>query len=594
MDKLLAKLPAFALPFVTRSLRGGRGRRYVLFSLMIAAATALIGFWLALGSGTFEQEVRVDLRLEQNEWDRQLTEFVVFTHSSFQHDYALQDAAQLRHRGAVAAQGESYSEVAMVSARGLELAQEAVNAESFVAPADRALYERAYQLVGGPTSSSFFRWSDPAARATLRRIVDLEAVPEVRRYQSPLGVSDSLKIIGFLAGLALAACATVFGPLLVALQQAQERHENTLMPLTGTAMSPRELALGLAAGPLAVVAIFAAPQLVMFGVCALLVGHMLSAVALLAALAATGLFLTFASQLLGQLVGQRRTPGVVAIALMGVLGVAWLSGVAFLTERDPAIGGMAAVLPTIGLSGLLAFTFGEFSMRGFETLLVATLAWSMAALVFAGLTATALARKIESRPGALLNPRAALLGALTCIALIHVALRPADEEGLLLFLGLAALALPFSLLLMARVPIGDDPPRMRRIPVPKLLAEFASWWVAHIVLAYLLSNTPERALHPVSMLYLGWCVVVLGMMAIRLVAIPARVLDHLFLGFCGVSLIVGFAQALYWALERAPSIEYLFALSKLSPVLGLVQVLVTIAVPIVLARSLSKNLGSIA
>jgi hypothetical protein len=227
-------------------------------------------------------------------------------------------------------------------------------------------------------------------------------------------------------------------------------------------------------------------------------------------------------------------------------------------------------------------------------LLISTLAWSTAALVFAGLTATALARKIESRPGALLNPRAALLGALTCIALIHVALQSADEEGLLLFLGLAALALPFSLLLMARVPIGDDPPRMRRIPVPKLLAEFASWGVAHIVLAYLLSNTPDRLLHPVSMLYLGWCVVVLGMMAIRLVAVPARLIDQLFLGFCGLSLIVGFVQSVYWALERDPSIEYLFALSQLSPVLGLVQVLVTLAVPILLARSLSKNLGSIA
>ncbi|MFO7562307.1 MAG: hypothetical protein R6X02_06660, partial [Enhygromyxa sp.] len=368
-----------------------------------------------------------------------------------------------------------------------------------------------------------------------------------------------------------------------------------LTPLTGTALRPRELALGLATGPSVVVAIFAAPQLLLFSTCALLVGDVMIALALVGSLAATGLFFTFAAQLLGHLVGQRRTPGIVAVALMAMLGVAWLIGAAFLAEPVADTARFAAVVPTFGLSGLLAHSFGALGLRHFGPMLSSTLAWSVAALIFAGLTLTALARKIEGRSGPLLEPRPALLGALTSIALVHVALGSISEDGVLLYLGLGALALPFTLLLMARVPTGDDPPRMRRVPGPKLLAEFASWGVAHLLITYVLAHslTPERILHPIALVWIGWCVVVLGLMAIRVVAIPARLVDHLFLGFCGGSLLVGFIQAIYWAFERTPSIEHLFALSTVSPVLGLLQVAVTIAVPIILARSLSKNLGSI-
>ncbi|MFO7561015.1 MAG: hypothetical protein R6X02_00100, partial [Enhygromyxa sp.] len=292
MHKLLAKLPAFALPFVTRSLRGGRGRRYALFSLIIAAATALVGLWLTLGSGSFEQAVRVELRLEQSEWERQQREFAVFAHSASEYEYLVEDAKTLRRQGAVARRDQDFGKVAVTSSRGLQLAQEAVNVPTWNNQADRALQEQARALVGGPAgrSSIYFSWDDPSTRAALERVIEREGVPEVRRYESPLGLTDALKVVGFFAGLALAACATVFGPLLVALQQAQERHENTLTPLTGTALRPRELALGLATGPSVVVAIFAAPQLLLFSTCALLVGDVMIALALVGSLAATGLF----------------------------------------------------------------------------------------------------------------------------------------------------------------------------------------------------------------------------------------------------------------------------------------------------------------
>ncbi|MCA9681529.1 MAG: hypothetical protein KC457_04990, partial [Myxococcales bacterium] len=79
MDKLIAKLPAFALPFVTRSLRGGRGRRYLVFSLVLAGLTMMIGLWIALGRGDFEHQIRVDTGLEHAEHMREQEEFVLFS-----------------------------------------------------------------------------------------------------------------------------------------------------------------------------------------------------------------------------------------------------------------------------------------------------------------------------------------------------------------------------------------------------------------------------------------------------------------------------------------------------------------------------------
>jgi hypothetical protein len=607
MNTLLAKLPAFALPFVTRSLRGGRGRRYAAFSLLIAAVTLLMGFWIALGSGSFERSLRMDLDLEDDEWARQRSEFVVYAHNDLLFEGAQDEAEWMRRVGPYAERGESYSEMGVVREHGWELVERAAWSNNAKQAEHIALQQRARALLDPSQTQDwadyeyyhYFIWGDADDVALLERVLDRGGIPEVRYYESPLGFGDALKIIGFLAGLILTACATVFSPLLVAVQQAQERHENTLTPLTGTALNPRELALGLAAGPIAVVMIFAAPQLLMFGACALLVGKSLVALSLLVALATTGLFVTFASQLLGHLVGHRRTPGIVAIALMSLLGLAWLVGAGVLTDIDSDIARFAAVLPTLGLAGLLAEIFSPFPIRHFDALHLASLAWSVAALVFAGLTLTALSHKIEGKQGASLSPGVALLGALTCIGLINLAI-PFDtnEEGLRMYLGLAGLAIPFTILLMARVPVGDDPPRMRRVPVAKLLAEFAGWGAAHVVVALVVAIglnefDDGHSLHPVALLWIGWCVVTLGLIAIRVVSIPANIPTHLFIGFCGASLIMGFVQAIFWAFERNHSIENVFALSEVSPVLGLLQVAVTFGVPLLLLRNLRKKLGSL-
>ncbi|PRQ04674.1 hypothetical protein ENSA5_05880 [Enhygromyxa salina] len=605
MQALLSKLPAFALPFVTRSLRGGRGKRYVIFSLVIAALTGIVGLWLALGNGSFEQSLRVEMGLEAYEFDREREAFTVYTHDLREHADTEREIAELRRAGIHTDTDTEYlyTGAYQLFDHGRMLLEHA--ASSPVRTEDQArLRDEARALLGldsqtmDPTYgreawADAFWWHDAKEVAVLERVLEAGGVPAVEGYSSPLAVGDALEITGFLAGMLLAALATVFAPLLVAVQQAQERHENTLMPLTGTALSPRELAIGLASGPTAVVAIFAVPQLAIFLLCSALAGELLVAGALLAALATTSVFFIFGGQLLGQLLGHKRTPGIIGIALMSLAGVAWMTGAAIAVDAEHEIAGFSAVLPHIGLSALLAEVFIEIPAN-FSRVFVGTFAWTGAALILGGLTMTALARRIEGRAGSLLSRGQALLGAVTCVILVNVALPTAmhDGEALRLYLGLALLALPFALLLMARVPAGDGPPRMRKVPVPALLLEFAAWGAIHAVVAGVAFGFDAAAFHPVALAWLAWCIAVLGLIAIRVVSVPAKIIATLWAGFCGMSLLLGFAQAMVWAIERA-NLDELFVLSQLSPVLGLIQVGLTIWIPLSLVRHLRKNLGAI-
>jgi hypothetical protein len=438
-----------------------------------------------------------------------------------------------------------------------------------------------------------FGWDDPHEVAGLRAIIARGGVPTVELYTSPLGIRDALKITGFLSGLLLAGFATVFAPLLVAVQQAQERHENTLMPLTGTALSPRELAMGLALGPISVIAIFAIPQLAIFLVSAAGAGEVLVAGALLAALFATGVLFTFGAQLLGQLFGQRRTPGVIGISLMALTGVAWMMGAAFAAEGGHDVAGFAAVFPHIGLSALLAEVFIEVP-ASFGWAFVGAFAWTSGAVVLAWLVMTALSRKIEGRDGALLSRADALIGALTCIVLVNVAIpqHGYDAEAVRQYIGLGMLALPFFAILLARVPTGDGPARMGKVPVGRLLIEFGAWGVAHVVLAGLMFGIDLDALHPVALAWLSWCVVVLGLIAIRIVATPSNIAANVWAGFCALSLAVGFGQSVFWGVENHHGLDDLFVLMHLSPVLGLIQIGLTIWIPLSLVRHLRSNLAS--
>ena len=316
------------------------------------------------------------------------------------------------------------------------------------------------------------------------------------------------------------------------------------------------------------------------------------------ALVATSVFLTFSAQLLGHLVGTKRTPGVVALTLTGLFGVAWLAGGLIANELSRDTAGLPAVFPTIGLSALLAHDFGFLGFRASVHAeggaLVSTLVWSVAALVYAGLVLTTLARKLEGKAGAPLSARAAALGALTSMVLINLAIPQirGDEASLRLFFGLAGLSLPFAILLMGRIPVGDEPPRMRRIPVGPLLGEFAAWGVVHAAGTLVVYLIDPSVLHPIALAWIAWCVGVLGLMVIRAVALPTKLGAHLFLGACALTLPFAFVQGVAWGLDTG-SRRHMFALFEASPGAGLIQVAITVAVPVLLFRSLRKGLGSL-
>jgi hypothetical protein len=593
----MSKLPAFALPFVTRSLRGGRGKRYLILSLVLASLTGLIGLWLALGSGRFEQSLRTELGLEVNEFELERATFTVYAHDEWELRDAERQLAAIQD-GLTDGPGY-YGRTTDLYDWGRTTLYRAAWAPAW---GDRnlALQQQARRLIGHAHRDYFdnhaqFNWNDPKEVAALEQVVAREGVPSLALYHSPLGWRDALKLTGFIAGLLLAGLGTVFAPLLVAIAQAQERHENTLMPLTGTALNPRELVLGLASGPVAVIAMFAAPQLLIFAICALLAGEPMIATALLGALLATSGLFVFAAQLLGQLMGHRRTPGIIGMSLMSVAGLAWMIGGGLAAAAEHEAAGFAAVLPHIGLSALLAETFVELPAQ-FSMVFVATSVWTLGAIVFASLIVTALARTVAGNEGPLLTRAQAGIGAATSIVLVNIALPDSgyDASALRELIGLAMLALPAMMLLMGRVPMSEGTPRMRTVPVATLLLEFGAWALAHVLFAGLVWGFDAQALHPVALGWLAWCVVVLGLISIRLVAVPGKLAASVWTGFCAMSLTVGFGQAFYWGVENGRHrAQDVFALMNVSPVLGLLQVGLTIWIPVSLLLHLRRNLHSV-
>src|SRR5690606_18835360 len=124
MQALLSKLPAFVLPFVTRSLRGGRGKRYLILSLVLASLTGIIGLWLSLGAGRFEQEMRTEFKLEQHEYERERDEFTVYVHDLWELRSVERELARL---GGTPSYDVDYSQASELYSWGHELVRQAAS-----------------------------------------------------------------------------------------------------------------------------------------------------------------------------------------------------------------------------------------------------------------------------------------------------------------------------------------------------------------------------------------------------------------------------------------------------------------------------------
>jgi O-antigen ligase len=94
-------------------------------------------------------------------------------------------------------------------------------------------------------------------------------------------------------------------------------------------------------------------------------------------------------------------------------------------------------------------------------------------------------------------------------------------------------------------------------------------------------------LHPISLIYLSYTLVLASLVTIRATSIPAGIAGRVWLAFCGLFTCLAFGHAAAWAESGAHmDLEDVFVLFNASALLGLVQIGLTVALPILLMRSI--------
>ena len=617
---LSRQLHAASLPFVTRALRGRHKLRYAAVALLLALLSVLLGAWVALGSGRLEHELRVDLNLEAPMYVQEDLHFKIF--AADEYEARELQRALLRHRtaiglariadGNISLDSDAEHRVTSRLAQAIDLLASAHDTavaglpDSLPAQA-RALLAR-FQLDALPVNRQWYGYNEIERATQVRSIVARELHPEITVYSSPLSVRDAVQLTGLIAGGLTMLLLMLFTPVLAGTQMAQEVHENTLQPLTGTALSARDLVLGLSLGPATVVVLLAAPQVLLFLAAALAVGHLLPALALLVVSLTGAAFLTMLAQLAGLALGRRRAPGILGVALLAVLAPLSLLGLVLAHELSPHAIGALALLPHGAASHMLLETFLPagtavrspwLAADAVASAQVAVAIGAMGMLCFAFLGLRALERRVgELAPSALNRPEA-LVGALVSIILVTLAnpWREGSYNPIEFYLGnLVFVLVPLAVLLMMRVPLGDCPAALRRVPVASLLGEFAVGVALFFaVVVGCMGGTEHLGLlrSPVALAYLAWTVAAAGLLTIRIAALPMSLLANLWAGVCAVGIGVGFVHAVEWSRRDDLSLDHVFGLWRVSPLLGVLQVALMLLIPALLLRAL-RNPGSTA
>lgn len=608
----LRQLHAASLPFVTRALRGGRRLRYALGALLLAVLTVVLGFWIALGPGRLEHELRTSFGLERSMYTQEMVDYKVFVDDADEVAELTAQIAELRnpHTLRQLAGGDRYFGDDY-DWRAINAVQNGIEALEFAASAqthDRLqsdLQRRARAMldqfgIPGDRRVEWMYWHDPEHMGRVRAVLDGNLKPTVAVYSSPLGVPDAVRLTGLFAGGIILALLLLFAPVLAGTQMAQEVHENTLQPLTGTSLDSRDLVLGMTAGPLAIVGLLAAPQVVLLFGAALASGHALPALGMLAAALAGALFLTMLAQLAGLALGRQRTPGLLGVALLGVLVPLTMLGIALAVELPSRAVGMLALLPQAGSAFLLFegfvppvqettdyFTVGV-SSHSLADAHFATAVGAIGMLCFAFLGLRALERRIGDLAPTALTRLEATVGALVSVVLITLANPWRSNPGEFYLLNFGLVLVPLAILLMMRVPQVDVPLAHRRIPVLGLLGEFTT----NVGLFFAISTAMMGLGHltildsPIALAYTAWTIAVAALVAVRVAALPLRLTTKLWLGVCVIGLGAAYVHAVEWARRPYHDAGDIFALSQISPVLGVVQVALLIAIPWTLVRAL--------
>ena len=596
---LVQSLRVAALPFVTRSLRGARSRRLWVLAAVLAMATSLIGGWLALGNGELERGIREDMKLEPRRYEVEQREFtVIVPDDDVQWERALRDREALL-AGDVEPHPSALRERMFAGRRVMQ--QATMHPLQSVPERHRELYRAAAALVGDqdPAISlgraRTFDWINGNDVDQLRAIVDRNGIPELARYESPLGLGGAVRLVGLLASGLLLVLVIVVGPVLTGIAVAQESHENTLQPVAGTALSARQIALGLVLGALAPVAIVAAPQLALAAIAAIVAGNIGAFGAFVALLVPCAWAITMLALAVGLFAGRRRGTGAIGITLLAGLGVWLCAGIPLGFERlNRSTAAVMTLLPSGGLFHCMREAFlgsargGSYEARELGMRLLAA---AIASIVVGVLALRAAERRVPGRFVAPLHRSEVLVGSAVLSALTLLAMCELGGREVA-FVSLAAMVMPMQILLMARVPVGDAPSGRGIVGLPALLGEFAGFVAIHgaLALAIVGAEFLERLDEP-GTLHLLWALAIAPLVAIRIVAAPPKLTVSVWAGFAFVLAIIeyitGCAQV-----GGAARHESFLPLARVSPWLALLHVALLVLVPWTLVRGIRRVGGT--
>ena len=597
MLKLLHQLKAAAYPFVHRVFRGPRLRRYTVISAALGCISLLIGMWLAFGTGEIERETRIELGLETPTWEVEERTYTRIYHDVEVYELALEDRQQLLQTDARGSTDYGTLESTVEAGRRL------LEAASYSTAPERYqdLQRDAVALSRMHPPQSDWRDGFPAMHwrhdhqvERLQAIVDARLVPNVVLYSSPLSFADAFTLIGLVAGGMGLVILLVAAPLFAGAQIAQEANENTLQPLLGTKLNARALVLGLTAGPVAAAGLFAAPQLALFALSVVIAGKVVVAPGFIILTLASAFLLTMLTQLLGFGMGKRWASGLVGTILTALLVLSMIAAIAVGCTIENETAGLVAILPQAGSIHLLVEAFVPQSNIGYldATVLDIRLCFAAVAFVILGLTTVrALERRITGRTQTALTRGESLVAAVTLV-LLAVSAMPEFDPGdavPVYFLSLALVLIPFQVLLMGRVPTGDGPAKLRKVPLSRLLLEFALWTAIHAAVVFVALGG-NFAFSIAGAFYLVWALTVAAFIAVRFAAIPMRLLSGVYACFAlfAAMLSFGLAAALFEDSFHASS-DAFFVLFEASPLLGIVQIALMVAIPWTFVRSLSKG-----
>jgi len=608
---LSRQLHAASLPFVTRALRGGRKLRYCGAALLLAVLSVVIGCWLALGSGPLEHELRVNFKLERPMHLQQEQNFKIFADNPIELEL-LQAATRefgttgTLHRIAKSNRDfDTYSyherQIAQRIHDGLDLVARAGYARNNISPEMRAaakafIDRHGLQQFADRRTEDY--WDIDGSEKRLSIMLARDLVPEVTIYRSSLDAVDAVRVTGLVAGSFAMLLLMLFAPVLAGTQMAQEVHENTLQPLTGTALSARQLVLGMTLGPAAVIALLAAPQLLLFLATAAAVGHIVPALGMVAVCLASGAFLTMLAQLAGLALGRQRSSGMLGVSLLALLAPLTLLGAVFALELPGRLVGMMALVPQAAASHMLLESFVPGAMRSnsvdvseLATAQMAVIIGALGMLCFAWLGLRALERRVGELAPTALSRGEALLGALVSIVLITIAnpYTPSNYQPEFYLINFGMLLVPLAILLMMRVPMAETPTALRRVPIGPLMAEFTAGIALHfaVCIACMGGFSQLKIIEsPVALAYLAWTITVAGLLTLRVAALPMGLLAKVWAGVCAISLGVAFVHSGQWTSNPHRDLADVLGFWEVSPLLGVLQAVMLVVIPVMLLRAL--------